>query len=147
VGRSCRGCSRTADGAEVGSGEGGKVSQVGKSEVGKAWKQISQIRKSGDPLLRAQKFFSKPGLKPGLRAFPCRKPSPAHHYSPSPPYPHSKPLGPSPSCRVMLMLISSHSPPCAHSPPHTHPYAESHISPHPYHYLFHYSFCAVSKLG
>lgn len=64
-----------ADGAEVGSGEGGKASRVGKSEVGKAWKRISQIRKSGAPPLRAQKKFSKPRLKPGLRAFPCRKPS------------------------------------------------------------------------
>jgi hypothetical protein len=75
VGRSCRSCSRTADGAEVGSGEGGKASQVGKSEVGKAWKRISQIRRSGAPLLQAQKKISKARLKPGLWAFPCRKPS------------------------------------------------------------------------
>jgi hypothetical protein len=51
-----------ADGAEVGSSEGGKASQVGKSEVGKAWKRISQIQKSGAPPLRAQKVFSKPRL-------------------------------------------------------------------------------------
>jgi hypothetical protein len=74
VGRSCRSCSRTADCAEVGSGEGGKASQVGKSEVGKAWKRISQIRKSGAPPLRAQKKISKPRLKPGdMPNLPCAR--------------------------------------------------------------------------
>jgi hypothetical protein len=57
VGRSCRSCSRTADGAEVGSDEGGKASQVGKSEVGKAYKQN----------------IIKPLLRPGHSAWAARQ--------------------------------------------------------------------------